>query len=60
MEQRYWEQFMKSGGVCDYLGYKMEVYGHDQGRDTGQEEQKTQCNAEAAMIPMYSQDNDIA
>lgn len=28
MEQRYWEQFTKTGGVCDYLVYKMEVYGH--------------------------------
>lgn len=30
MEQKYWEQFMKTGGVTDYLGYKMEVYGHCQ------------------------------
>lgn len=28
MEQKYWEQFTKTGGVCEYLGYKMEVYGH--------------------------------
>ncbi len=28
MEQKYWEQFVKTGGVADYLGYKMEVYGH--------------------------------
>lgn len=28
MEQKYWEQFTKSGEVSDYLGYKMEVYGH--------------------------------
>lgn len=28
MEQKYWEQFIKSGEVSDYLGYKMEVYGH--------------------------------
>ena len=28
MERKYWEQFMKSGDVSDYLGYKMEVYGH--------------------------------
>lgn len=32
MEQKYWEQFMKSGDVSDYLGYKMEVYGHSGGR----------------------------
>lgn len=31
MEQKYWEQFMKSGDVSDYLGYKMEVYGHSGG-----------------------------
>ena len=28
MEQKYWEQFMKTGGVTDYLDYKMEMYGH--------------------------------
>ena len=33
MEQRYWEEFMKTGGVCDYLGYKMEAYGHGRGRN---------------------------
>lgn len=36
MEKQYWEQFLKTGGVCDYLGYKMEVYGHGGGqRDEG-------------------------
>lgn len=37
MEQKYWEQFMKSGDVSDYLGYKMEVYGHggDRHSDAG-------------------------
>ncbi len=57
MEQRYWEQFMKTGGICDYLGYKMEVYGHGKGRDNGQEADK---NTEAAIIPLYEQDNDTA
>lgn len=33
MEQKYWEQFLKSGGICDYLGYKMEVYGHGGGKE---------------------------
>lgn len=28
MEEQYWKQFMESGDVRDYLGYKMEVYGH--------------------------------
>lgn len=28
MEEQYWQQFMKSGDVADYLGYKMEMYGH--------------------------------
>lgn len=32
MEQKYWEYFLKTGGVCDYLGYKMEVYGHGGGK----------------------------
>ena len=27
MEQQYWNEFLKTGGVCDYLGYKMEVCG---------------------------------
>lgn len=31
MEQKYWEQFLKSGDVSDYLGYRMEVYGHGGG-----------------------------
>lgn len=31
MEEKYWKEFMKTGGVCDYLGYKMELYGHMQG-----------------------------
>lgn len=60
MEQKYWEQFMKTGGVCDYLGYKMEVYGHNQGRDVGQEEQNLQRNSGTVIIPMHSLDNDIA
>lgn len=28
MEEQYWQQFMKSGNVTDYLDYKMEMYGH--------------------------------
>lgn len=35
MEQKYWEQFLKSGDVSDYLGYKMEVYGHGGGEYSG-------------------------
>lgn len=42
MEQKYWEQFMKTGGVTDYLGYKMEVYGHSRG------ENKTERYGESA------------
>ncbi len=30
MEEQYWKQFMKSGDVTDYLGYKMEMYGHQE------------------------------
>jgi len=33
MEQQYWNEFLKTGGVCDYLGYKMEVYGHAGGEE---------------------------
>lgn len=33
MEQQYWNEFLKTGGVCDYLGYKMEVYGHGGGKE---------------------------
>lgn len=28
MEEQYWKHFTKTGAVTDYLGYKMEVYGH--------------------------------
>lgn len=59
MEQRYWEQFMKTGGICDYLGYKMEAYGHVRG---GQEQQgrRPGRNAEASAAPFDPQDDDIA
>lgn len=60
MEQRYWEQFMKTGGICDYLGYKMEVYGHTRGGEDGQEKQSAYGNAGAVIIPLYSQDDDMA
>lgn len=58
MEQRYWEQFMKTGGICDYLGYKMEVYGHGKGGDNGQEGQKVNKHTEASTFPLYARDND--
>ena len=32
MKQKYWEEFERTGGVCDYLGYKMEVYNHGGGK----------------------------
>lgn len=60
MEQRYWEQFMKTGGICDYLGYKMEVYGHGRVRENAQEEQQNHKNTGAAAIPLYAQGNDTA
>ncbi|MCI9439723.1 MAG: hypothetical protein HFH15_00490 [Ruminococcus sp.] len=60
MEQKYWEQFMKTGGICDYLGYKMEAYGHGKGKGDGQEKQKAHHTAEAMVIPLYSQDDDTA
>lgn len=60
MEQRYWEQFMKTGGICDYLGYKMEVYGHAKGADNAQEERQIQENSGASIIPLYAPENDTA
>lgn len=57
MEQRYWEQFMKTGGICDYLGYKMEVYGHSKGKDDRQEA----CQSPGAVIlPLYPQNENPA
>lgn len=36
MEEQYWKQFTQTGAVTDYLGYKMEMYGHMQGEfDSG-------------------------
>lgn len=60
MEQRYWEQFMKTGGICDYLGYKMEVYGHSKGKDNGREKQEACQNPGAVMLPLYPQNDDPA
>ncbi len=28
MEELYWKHFTETGSVTDYLGYKMEKYGH--------------------------------
>lgn len=28
MEEQYWKRFMETGAVADYLGYRMEGYGH--------------------------------
>lgn len=28
MEELYWKHFTETGSVIDYLGYKMEKYGH--------------------------------
>lgn len=33
MEELYWKQFTETGDVTDYLGYKMEVYGHGGGSE---------------------------
>ncbi len=59
MEQKYWEQFMKTGGICDYLGYKMEVYAHGSDRQERQREQAGK-EIEASVVPFYSRDDDIA
>lgn len=58
MEQRYWEQFMKTGGVCDYLGYKMEEYGHRGEVNRESDEREIQKDAEPAVIPLYRQKDD--
>lgn len=59
MEQRYWEQFMKTGGICDYLGYKMEVYSHH--RDIREREKEPAGkNIEASVILLCSREDDIA
>lgn len=58
MEQKYWEQFTKTGGICDYLGYKMEVYGHrgkDNRENNGKEIQK---DSESVNSPMDRYKND--
>ncbi len=60
MEQRYWEQFMKTGGICDYLGYKMEAYGHGICGACGQEEQPDRGNTGSEAIPPYARDEDMA
>lgn len=52
MEQRYWEQFMKTGGICDYLGYKMEEYGHGKDWENVQEGQKVCKNTGVSIITL--------
>ena len=61
MEQRYWEQFTKTGGGCDYLEYKMEVYGHGENqKQAGREKQRVRKNPESVIIPLYKQEDDTA
>ena len=36
MEEKYWEQFMRTGGLTDYLEYKMEMYGHTGEQNAGE------------------------
>ena len=61
MEQQYWNEFLKTGGVCDYLGYKMEVYGHGENqKQAGREKQRVRKNPESVIIPLYKQEDDTA
>ena len=43
MEQKYWDKFCATGDVYDYLGYKMEVYTHINGKERAQAETKTEA-----------------
>lgn len=59
MEQRYWEQFMKTGGICDYLDYKMEAYGHGNGEACRQEGRPVCSSTGSAAIPPHEQGKDL-
>lgn len=49
MEEQYWKQFTETGAVTDYLGYKMEVYGHGGGSES-------RSNAEESKNSRYDGD----
>ena len=60
MEKRYWEQFSKTGGVCDYLEYKMELYGHGGNRNQAGCEQRICEEQDSVIIPLYREEDDTA
>lgn len=49
MEQKYWDKFCATGDVYDYLGYKMEVYTHINGKERAQAETKTEADTKSKM-----------
>ncbi len=36
MEEKYWEKFIETGGLTEYLEYKMEMYGHASKQNMGE------------------------
>ncbi len=60
MEKRYWEQFSKTGGVCDYLEYKMELYGHRENRNQADGEGRIRKEQDSVIIPLYTEADDTA
>lgn len=57
MEQKYWEQFAKTGGVCDYLEYKMERYGHGGDKNQADGEKRIRQDSDSVIIPLYRDDD---
>ncbi|MEY8495203.1 hypothetical protein AALC16_19620 [Lachnospiraceae bacterium 29-91] len=60
MEKRYWEQFSKTGGVCDYLEYKMELYGHGENKNQAGGEGQIRQEQDSVIIPLYREEDDTA
>lgn len=46
MEQQYWKDFVQTGGVTEYLTYKMEVYGHCPGEYVTEGNRGKQCESD--------------
>ena len=60
MEKRYWEQFSKTGGVCDLLECKMELDGHGGNRNQAGCEQRICKEQDSVIIPLYREEDDTA
>lgn len=50
MEELYWKQFTETGAVTDYLGYKMERYGHCDMSSRGNVKEKEGYSVESDCI----------